>query len=212
MASFIIQILHSAKCFRKGSFFQRTLSWNLTQSQAGNFVEGYGKKLTILHDNNSDVKYVAAKLGVKSEICKPSHVPNMIISFWDGDKHEQLGTLAADDAPEIAKKLDTARQKGIEIVSRYPNFNFRASQKLAILTSQGKRPTAKECLDKAIAEDNLAEAIRNEVAFRGEEPALDPDTGQVYSAEASQERWNVINAHEFNSNLYRGMWETLEQG
>ena len=60
MASFIIQILHSAKCFRKGSFFQRTLSWNLTQSQAGNFVEGYGKKLTILHDNNSDVKYVAA--------------------------------------------------------------------------------------------------------------------------------------------------------
>jgi len=210
MSKFIIQILHSAKCFRKGSFFQRTLSWNLTQSKNGNFVDGYKKNLVLVHDNNSDVEYIGAKLGVKTEIFK-SQTPDILMAYWDGDKHEQLGTMAAPDAPAIAEKIQQARSTGIEVISRYPNFTFRAQQKIAILTNEGKRPTVEKALAYAIEEDDKAEELRNQLAFRDEQPAVDPDTGLPYSAEAKDAKYNIINAHEFNSNLWRGIWEEMKR-
>ena len=219
--SFIIKILHSAKCFRPGDFFQSTLEFNLTKTKdLGDLVYTYGKNLVLMCngqdlDHKNDVKFVSRLLGIGDPICSfdPNIEPDVLMAFWDGDRYESLGSLADQNAPFIAKHIEEANEKKIIVLKRYPNFKFIAKQKLQSLKFQNKPiPTYDEALDKAIEFYKESSALRN-LLSRSEDQGkpVNPDTGVEYTKDEEDERYNLLRASEFNCNLWKAMAQELPE-
>lgn len=214
---FIIKILHSPKCFQPGSFFQNTLEFNLTKTRDhGDLVTQYGSKLVLMCngqnlDHLNDIRFVSRLLGLGEPIRSfdPNIVPNMAMAFWDGNQYEALGELADQNAPFIAEHLSEAEEKKIIIVSRFPNFKFRAKQKINLLRQQKKEPTFDEAMDKAIELHKESSELRNLLTWRDQEKPVNPDTGVEYTKDEQDERYELYRAVEFNCNLYKAVAQEL---
>ena len=218
IAKFIIKILHSPKCFQPGSFFQDTLEFNLTKTRDyGDLTDQYGSNLVLMCNGQNlehlnDVRFVSRLLGLGEPISSfdPNIDPNMAMAFWDGSQYEALGELADQNAPFIAQHLSEAEEKKILTVSRYPNFKFRAKQKLNLLRRQKKEPTFDEAMEKAIELHKEAKELGN-ILYNSYDQGkpVNPDTGVEYTKDEEDERYELYRAVNFNCNLYKAVAQEL---
>ena len=212
---FVIQILYSAKCFRAGDFFQNTLAWNLENTkELGDLVAKNGKNLILMSNASqnpelrNDLRFVSRLLGIGEPILTidPNITPKLVMAFWDGTNHSYMEEgMAAKDAPFIAKHIEEAEDKKILVINRYPNWKFRAKQKLNLLEREKKTPTYDEAMDNAKRLHNEAKVLRNVLTWRDDIRPVNPDTGVEYTKEEQDERYELLKAVDFNCKLWKAV-------
>ena len=212
---FVIQILYSAKCFRAGDFFQNTLAWNLENTKELGDLFGKNGKNLILMSNASqtpelrnDLRFVSRLLGIGEPILTidPNITPKLVMAFWDGTNHSYMEEgMAAKDAPFIAKHIEEAEDKKILVINRYPNWKFRAKQKLNLLEREKKTPTYDEAMDNAKRLHKEAKELRNVLTWRDDIRPVNPDTGVEYTKEEQDERYELLKAVDFNCKLWKAV-------
>ena len=212
---FVIQILYSAKCFRAGDFFQNTLAWNLENTkELGDLVAKNGKNLILMSNASqnpelrNDLRFVSRLLGIGEPILTidPNITPKLVMAFWDGTNHSYMEEgMAAKDAPFIAKHIEEAEDKKILVINRYPNWKFRAKQKLNLLEREKKTPTYDEAMDNAKRLHKEAKELRNVLTWRDDIRPVNPDTGVEYTKEEQDERYELLKAVDFNCKLWKAV-------
>ena len=217
---FVIQILYSAKCFRAGDFFQNTLAWNLENTkELGDLVAKNGKNLILMSNASqnpelrNDLRFVSRLLGIGEPILTidPNITPKLVMAFWDGTNHSYMEEgMAAKDATFIAKHIEEAEDKKILVINRYPNWTYRAKQKLSIAKNQNKIPTYDEAMDNAIQLHNQVKEQREVLTWRDDIRPINPDTGIEYTRDEQDERYELFKATDFNCKLWKAVANELD--
>ena len=211
---FVVQILHSARCFRPGDFFQSTLEYNLQNTQELGDLTTKGNSLVLMcnasqdPDLRNDIRFVSSLLDLGDPLLSidPNIKPDLVIAFWDGTNHSYMEEgMAAKDAPFIAKHIEEAEDKKILVINRYPNWKFRAKQKLNLLEREKKTPTYDEAMDNAKRLHKEAKELRNVLTWRDDIRPVNPDTGVEYTKEEQDERYELLKAVDFNCKLWKAV-------
>ena len=212
---FIILVLHSAKRFRAGDFFQETLAWNLENTkEKGDLVAEHGKNLVLMAnasqdpDLRNDLRFVSSLLDIGEPLFSidPNITPDLALAFLDGKNYSYMEEgMAAKDAPFIAKHIEEVEDKKILVLNRYPNWPYRAKQKLSMAKNQNKTPTYDEALKRAIGLHKDVKEQKEVLTWRDEYRPINPDTGVEYTRDEQDERYELYKSTDFNYKLWKAV-------